>query len=253
MTGFAHVLAFGAHPDDVELTVGGTVLLLRARGYDVVIVDATRGELGTRGTPEIRAAEAQEAARRLGVSQRINLGLPDGHLRATDEARRKAVEVIRRFKPVVLLAPRPDDLHPDHAHLSVLVREAAFLSGVARFGEGPPHRARAVLQYASHTTFVPSFVVDVSAYFDAKKHAALAYRSQFFDPASKEPATYLSSSGFWAWWEARARHFGHLVGATHGEPFLVDGPLLVTDPVAQFADFGYYPKSNAPAKGPAAP
>ena len=161
------------------------------------------------------------------------------------DARKKVVDVIRRFRPVIVLAPRPDDLHPDHAHLSVLVREAAFLSGVARFGDGGvAHRPRALLQYASHTTFVPSLVVDVSAHFAAKKHAALAYKSQFFDPASKEPATYIASAGFWDWWEARARHYGHLVGATHGEPFLVDGPLLVNDPVAQFQDFGYYPKSS---------
>jgi bacillithiol biosynthesis deacetylase BshB1 len=216
-----------------------------------VIVDCTRGELGTRGSAEVRAVEAQEAARRLGVSQRLNLGFPDGHLRATDEARKKIVEVIRRFRPTIVLAPRHDDLHPDHAQLAVLVREAAFLSGVAKYGGGgAPHRPRAVLQYASHTTFTPSLVVDVGAHFAAKKHAALAYKSQFFDPASKEPATYISSAGFWDWWEARARHYGHLVGATHGEPFLVDGPVLVNDPVGQFADFGYYPKSQAQPGAP---
>jgi len=242
VTDQAHAIAFGAHPDDVELSVGGTVLLLRAKGYEVAIVDATRGELGTRGTPEVRAEEASEAARRLNVSHRINLELPDGNLRATDEARKKVVETIRRFRPAIVLAPRPDDLHPDHAHLGVLVREAAFLSGVRKFGSGgAPHRPRAVLQYASHTQFTPSLVVDVSEHFAAKKHAALAYKSQFFDPASSEPATYISSARFWDWWEARARHYGNLVGATHGEPFLVEAPLLVKDPVAQFLDFGYYP------------
>jgi bacillithiol biosynthesis deacetylase BshB1 len=243
MTDRADVIAFGSHPDDVELTVGGTVLLLRARGHEVAMVDLTRGELGTRGTPEIRAEEAAEAARRLGVKVRINLGLPDGHLRATDEARKKVVEVIRRLKPLVVLAPRPDDLHPDHAHASVLVREAAFLSGIARFGGGgAAHRPRAVLQYASHTQFDPSFVVDVSEHFAAKKHAALAYKSQFHDPGSKDPATYISSAGFWDWWEGRARYYGNLVGARYGEPFFVESPLLVADPVAQFRDFGYYPR-----------
>jgi LmbE family N-acetylglucosaminyl deacetylase len=144
---------------------------------------------------------------------------------------------------VIVIAPRPDDLHPDHAHASVLVREAAFLAGVARFGGGgAPHRPRAVLEYASHTMFPPSFVVDVSDHFAAKKHAALAYKSQFHDPGSKDPATYISSSGFWDWWEGRARHFGNLVGAKYGEPFFVEGPLLVRDPVAQFLDFGYYPR-----------
>jgi bacillithiol biosynthesis deacetylase BshB1 len=243
MTDGAHVLAFGGHPDDVELAVGGTILVLRGKGYEVAIVDCTRGELGTRGTAEVRATEAQEAARRLGVARRINLGLPDGSLRATDEARAKVVEVIRRLKPVIVLAPRPDDLHPDHAHAAVLVREAAFLAGVAKYGGGgSPHRPRAVLQYASHTMFTPSLVVDISEHFEKKKQAALAYKSQFFDPASKEPATYLASSGFWDWWEGRARHFGNLVGAKYGEPFLVEAPVLVKDPVAQFLDFGYYPR-----------
>lgn len=243
MSDHAPVVAFGGHPDDVELTVGGTILALRATGYDAVIVDCTRGELGTRGTAEIRAAEAQEAARRLNVARRINLGLPDGHVRATDEAREKVVEVIRKYRPVIVLSPRPDDLHPDHAHTATLVREAAFLAGVARFGKGgAPHRPRSVLQYAAHTLFAPSFVVDISEHFEAKKHAALAYRSQFFDPASKDPATYISSPGFWDWWEGRARHFGNLVGAKYGEPFIVESPLLVKDPVAQFQDFGYYPR-----------
>jgi bacillithiol biosynthesis deacetylase BshB1 len=239
----AHVVAFGSHPDDVELTAGGTILALRARGHEVVIVDCTRGELGTRGSAEIRAVEAQEAARRLKVTHRINLGLPDGHVRATDDARCKVVEVIRRFRPTILLSPRPDDLHPDHAHTALLVKEAAFLSGVARFGgAGAAHRPRAVLQYASHTLFAPSFVVDISDHFEAKKHAALAYKSQFFDANSKDPATYISSQGFWDWWEGRARHYGNLVGARYGEPFMVDGPILVKDPVEQFQDFGYYPK-----------
>lgn len=243
MNDHVHAVAFGSHPDDVELTVGGTVLAMRAKGHEVAIVDCTRGELGTRGTPEVRADEAKEAARRLGVTKRINLGLPDGHLRATDEARRKVVDVLRALRPVIVLAPREDDRHPDHAHTGLLVREAAFLAGITRYGAGgAPHRPRAVLHYASHTLFAPSFVVDVSAHFEAKKHAALAYKSQFHDPKSSEPATYIASTGFWDWWEGRARHFGHMVGAKYGEPFLVDAPLLVTDPVAQFLDFGYYPK-----------
>jgi bacillithiol biosynthesis deacetylase BshB1 len=242
-TARGRVLAIGAHPDDVELTVGGTILVLRSKGHDVVIADLTQGELGTRGTPAVRAREAAEAARRLGVARRVNLGLPDGHVRATDEARRAMVRLIREVRPVIVLGPRPDDLHPDHAHAATLVREASFLAGVARFGDGgAPHRPRAVLQYASHTVFAPSLVVDVSDHFEAKKHAALAYRSQFHDPASKEPATYVSSASFWDWWEGRARHFGNLVGARYGEPFLAEGPLLVKDPVAQFADFGYYPR-----------
>ncbi len=239
----ADVLAFGAHPDDVELGIGGTVLSLVAQGYRVVIVDLTRGELGTRGTPEIRAREAAEASRLLGASERVNLGLPDGSVLLDDVSRRKVVEVIRRFRPVIVCGPRPDDLHPDHAHASDIITDAAFLAGVRRWAaDGAPHRPRAVLEYASHTQFAPSFVVDVSPYFARKKEACLAYQSQFFNPASAEPATYISSTRFWDWWEGRARHYGNLVGAEFGEPFRVAGPLLVADPVAQFRDFGYYPK-----------
>ncbi len=243
----ADVLAFGAHPDDVELGVGGTILGMIARGRSVVIVDCTRGELGTRGTPEIREREAREAARLLGVETRVNLELPDGGVLLNDDSRRRVVEVIRRFKPTIVLAPRTDDLHPDHAHAARIIHDAAFLSGIRKWNaSGAAHRPRAVLEYASHTQFPPSFVVDITPHFARKKEACLAYRSQFFDPASTEPATYISSSRFWDWWEGRARHYGNMVGAGFGEPFHVATPLRVEDPVAQFEDFGYYPKTKTP-------
>lgn len=238
----ATVLAFGAHPDDVELTIGGTVALLVRSGHRVVIVDLTRGELGTRGTPKIRAEEAAEAARILGVETRENLELPDGGLGPERTQLSALVRVIRQHRPQLVLAPLEEDLHPDHKWAGRLIKEAAYLSGLRNWDPGlPPHRPRAILQYMSHTRVAASLVIDVTETFETKRRACLAYRSQFHDPDSQEPATYISSEPFWAWWEARARHDGHAIGATFGEAFVHQGPLPVRDPVEQFRSFGYYP------------
>ena len=239
------VLAFGAHPDDVELTVGGTVLSLVDQGYTVGIVDMTRGEMGTRGTPEIRAREAAEAARRLGVSVRRNLGLPDGRVALDDTSREEAIRVLRDLRPSLVLAPVEVDLHPDHQWTGRIVKEACFLAGLERWSTGQrPHRPRTTLGYVTHTTVEPDVVIDITPFFTKKKEACLAYQSQFHDPESNEPATYISSSGFWDWWEARARSYGHAIGVTYGEGLVHDGPVPVTDPVRQFVDFGYYPVSE---------
>jgi len=239
------VLAFGAHPDDVELTVGGTVLALRAQGYTVGIVDMTRGEMGTRGSPEIRAQEATEAARRLGVEQRRNLGLPDGRVALDDASREAAIRVLREFRPTLVLAPVERDLHPDHGWTGRIVREACFLAGLERWDTGQPrHRPRAVLGYFSHTTVEPDLVIDITQFYEQKKAACLAYASQFHDPDSSELATYISSEGFWDWWEARARSLGQRIGAAFGEGFVHDGPVPVRDPVKQFETFGYYPDTD---------
>ena len=240
------VLAFGAHPDDVELTVGGTVLALRAQGYSVGIVDLTGGEMGTRGTPELRAREAAEAARRLGVEERRNLGLPDGRLTLDETSRSEVIRVLREFRPTLVLAPIESDLHPDHGWTGRIVREASFLAGLERWDTGQAaHRPRTVLGYFSHTTVEPDLVIDITPFFEQKKEACLAYASQFHNPASDEAPTYISSEGFWDWWEARARSFGHRIGATFGEGFVHEGPIPIRDPVKQFVEFGYYPSGDA--------
>jgi bacillithiol biosynthesis deacetylase BshB1 len=236
------VLAFGAHPDDVELSVGGTLLSLAAKGYKTAIVDMTRGELGTRGTPEIRAEEAANAATLLRVSIRRNLGLPDGGVERNEQSRVAVAHVIRELKPTIILAPLEKDLHPDHAATGRILTEAAFLSGVARFHPAhSAHRARTILRYPSHTIAEPDLVVDITEHFEAKRQACLAYKSQFHDPKSKEASTYISSSAFWEWWEARARSFGHRIGVTFGEAYVHEGPLPVPDPVSLFKGYGYYP------------
>jgi bacillithiol biosynthesis deacetylase BshB1 len=244
-----HALAFGAHPDDVELTVGGTLLVLADLGYRTAVVDLTRGELGTRGTPEIRAREAAEAAARLGVAHRENLDLGDGAILPSDAVRAALVGAIRRLRPTLVLGPIDRDLHPDHAWGGRLLQDACFLAGVARYAPGlPAHRPRALLGYVSHTEVEPSLVVDISAVFDRKRQACEAYTSQFHDPKAGPADTYLSRPEFWEWWEARARNAGHSIGVRFGEPLIFAGPIPVPDPVAQFADYGYYPKSE-PARG----
>jgi bacillithiol biosynthesis deacetylase BshB1 len=237
------ILAFGAHPDDVELTMGGLLLAARARGQSVVIVDLTRGEKGTRGDAATRAKEASEAARILGVQEREQLALPDCGVLLTEEARLRVMESMRRWRPRIVLAPDEEDLHPDHAWTGRLVREAAFLAGVGKLGQGGAHRPRAVLTACMHHLREPSFIVDISAHFQRKKEACLAYRSQFHNPASTEPETYIARPEFFVWWEARARTLGHTIGVQFGEGYMHRGPLRVDDPVQLFAHPGRYPSA----------
>lgn len=244
------VAAFGAHPDDVELAVGGSVRRLVEQGYRVALVDLTPGQLATRGTPRQREQEAEKAAEILGVAGRSNAGLQDGDLLPTREGREAVIRQIRALRPKVVLAPAQEDLHPDHRWAGVLVKEAAFLAGLARWDTGQePYRPRVVLHYFLHTQHRPDLVVDVTTTFEIKRRACQAYRSQFHDPDSRERATYISSEGFWDWWEGRARHYGNLIGATFGEPFLHDGPLPVGDMVSQFRSFGYYPPASGDEDG----
>ena len=242
------VLAFGAHPDDVDLTVGGTVSLLVSQGHRVGIVDMTRGEMGTRGTPETRAEEAQEAARILGAEVRESLGLPDGRVLLDDTSRTAVIRALRTYRPRLVLAPIAEDLHPDHKWTGVIVREAAFLAGLRRWDTGQePHRPRTVLGYASHTLFDPDIVVDVTDHFETKRRACLAFKSQFHDPNSAEPATYIAGDRFWDWWEGRARHFGNRIGATFGEPLQHEGPIPGHDLVGPVPRLRLLPVAELPA------
>ena len=225
------VLAVGVHPDDVELGCGGTLLKLRAAGRSVAILDLTRGELGTRGTPELRVQEAAAAARLLGVDQRLNLGLRDGFLGASEAEVRAVIGVLRALRPRVVLANALDDRHPDHGQAAALVRRACFLSGLRRIetrsgGESQaPWRPDNLFHYIQDRWMLPSFVVDVSAHFEAKLVAVRAFASQFYDPQSQEPETYIASQAFWEYHRARAQELGHFIGAAYGEGFVAGGPL----------------------------
>ena len=226
------VLAFGAHPDDVELGCGGTLLSLRERGYRFAIVDLTAGEKGSRGTRETRAAEAKAAAERMGATGRECLGLPDTRVEATAGAIRLAVEAIRKWRPRLVIAQNPTDEHPDHAAGAQIVARAAFLSPLTNYeAEGEPHRVSRVIRYSRHTWFRPSFVVDISDFVERKLEAIRCYRSQFTrgEPGPKTP---ISAPDFEDDLLALWRFHGRGIGALHAEPFAMDGPPAVPDPVA---------------------
>jgi len=229
------LLAIFAHPDDVELAVGGTLLKMKHLGYRTGALDVTQGEMGTRGSVEGRSAEAEEAAQILKLDVRENLGLPDGHVFADDASRTKLVRVLRRLKPRVLMTHQHDDPHPDHNHIVQLVRESARLASMFKYDEETGSEKIAVPMVA-HNVFsrrvVPSFIVDISDFLDDKMNAIRAHRSQFYDPNSKEPETRLSSKEFLVELENRSRFFGSLIGTMAGEPFYVREALNIDDPVA---------------------
>lgn len=228
------ILAVFAHPDDVELTVGGTMLRMKHLGYRTGIVDVTRGEMGTRGTPEGRADEAAAAAKILKLDLRENLELPDGHVFADDRSRTVLVRVLRRLKPKVVLTHQLDDPHPDHDHIANLVRESARLASMRRYDEESGQEAIAVPRVA-HNIFSrrvqPSFVVDISDFLEGKMAAIRVHRSQFFDPDSTEPETRLTAKTFLNEIETRSRYFGSLIGVAAGEPYFVREVLNVPDPL----------------------
>ena len=229
------VLAVFAHPDDMELAVGGTLLKMKSLGYATGALDITQGEMGTRGTTKGRAAEAGEAAKILKLDVRENLGLPDGHVFADDESRKKLVRVLRRIKPKLILTHQDGDPHPDHNHIVQLVRESARLASMFRYDEETGNEKIPVPAVA-HNLFslrvVPSFIVDISDFLEEKMAAIRAHRSQFYDPNSKDPATRLSDKNFLFDLENRSRHFGTMIGVAAGEPFYVREALNVDDPIA---------------------
>lgn len=228
------ILAIFAHPDDVELTVGGTMLKMKHLGYRTGALDVTAGEMGTRGTAEGRAVEASEAAGILKLDIRENLGLPDGHVFVTDVERTAMVRALRRLKPRVILTHQLDDPHPDHDHIAQLVRESARLASMLRFDEETGGE-KIPVPIVAHNIFSrrvePSFVVDITNFLEQKMQAIRAHRSQFYDPASGEPETRLTAKTFLDELETRSRYFGSLIGAAAGEPFFVRETLNVHDPV----------------------
>lgn len=228
------ILAIFAHPDDLELTVGGTMLKMKQLGYRTGALDVTRGEMGTRGTVEGRAKEAEDAAKILLLDVRENLGLPDGHVFADDDSRAAMVRVLRRLKPRVILTHQLDDPHPDHDHIAHLVREAARLSSMRGYdpdtgGDKIPVPMVAYNIFSRRVE--PSFVVDISDVLEEKMDAIRAHASQFYDPNSTEPETRLTDKHFLNELENRSRYFGSLIGVAAGEPFYVREALNIPDPI----------------------
>lgn len=227
------ILAFGAHPDDVELGCAGTILKEVALGKKVGIVDLTRGELGTRGSAEIRDKEAAAAAAILGVSVRENLAFRDGFF-VNDEAHQlEIIRMIRKYQPEIVLCNAVDDRHIDHPKGSQLVSDACFLSGLIRITtsldgeEQKAWRPKVVYHYMQWKNLVPDFVVDITGYVEQKTAAILAYSSQFYDPNSKEPESPISSKNFLESLNYRSRDLGRLTGLEHAEGFTAERYLAV--------------------------
>lgn len=234
MTFLSDALFIGAHPDDGEILAGGLMAAMAAKGRRVVLADATRGEMGTRGTAEERAIEAQEAARILGV-ERINLGIPDGGIgRDLEAATRAVVRAIREHRPRVVFTHTGDDHHPDHNALHAAVKQAFFLSNVLKFQTGQERfTARRLLYFWSHRTNIPprvDFIADITSTWETKVAALKAHKSQVAGTGYEGPQTFLTGDLFWHRIEARFAYFGSLINVRYGEPFLAEGTLRVDDP-----------------------
>jgi bacillithiol biosynthesis deacetylase BshB1 len=221
------ILVLSAHPDDAELGCGGTILKHVAQGHKVGVVDLTKGELGTRGTPETRAQEAADSAKILGLAVRENLGLPDGFFRNEREHQLEVVKAIRKFQPDIVLANARYDRHPDHGRGSELAFESCFLAGLSKIStavggkEQQTWRPKVLYHYIQSQFITPDFVVDVTDQWEKKMDAIRAFRTQFYDPSNKEPDTYISNPGFMKLLESRGNELGHAIGAKYGEGFTV--------------------------------
>lgn len=227
------ILAFGAHPDDVELGCAGTILKEISLGKKVGIIDLTRGELGTRGSAEIRDQEANAAAEILGVSVRENLGMRDGFFVNDEKHQLEIIKMIRKYKPEIVLCNAIDDRHIDHGKGSKLVSDACFLSGLMKIAtaldgkEQESWRPKLVYHYIQWKDIKPDFVVDITGFTDKKIEAILAYGSQFYSATSKEPESPISSKNFLESLNYRSRDLGRLVGVEHAEGFTVERYLAV--------------------------
>ena len=227
------ILAFGAHPDDIELGCGGTIVRAVSQGKKVGLVDLTRGELGTRGTAEIRDREAKAAATVLGASFRENLGFRDAFFINDEAHQKKVIETIRRYRPTVVLCNAIEDRHIDHAKGSRLVSDACFLAGLQKIkidvkGESlPAWRPDVVYHYIQWKDITPDFVMDISEQLEAKIEAIQAYKSQFYDPQSTAPETPISSKNFFESVRYRAQNLGRLAGVAAAEGFTVERSPLI--------------------------
>ena len=219
------VLIFAAHPDDAELAMGGTIAKLTRAGLKVGVSDLSQGELGTRGDEKIRTKESQKATEILKLAHRENLGFKDGSLKFKDDYLKIIISRIRKFRPKIIFAPYSNDRHPDHIGTSQLVKEAMFFSGLPKFAteeNGKPqtaYRPQKLFYYMQTYEFKPTFIIDISHTFDIKMKTVLAYKTQFYNPNSKGPVTFISQPKFLKYLEARARSYGFKIDKEYGEPF----------------------------------
>ncbi len=229
------ILAFAAHPDDVEMSCGATIVKYSSLGRKVGIVDFTSGQMGTRGTPELRLQEAARAAEIMQLTARENLGFEDIFFKNDIDHQMEVVKMIRKYRPEIILANAPQDRHPDHGRAAEIVKAAVFLSGLAKLettldGEPQvPYRPRSVYHYIQSTMLKPDFVEDVSGYWQQRQEAIAAFASQFHDPNGNEPETFISSPIFLQMLDARGKMLGQSIGAEYGEGFVVNRNLGVSD------------------------
>jgi len=229
------ILAFGAHPDDVELSAAGTLLKHQAAGAKIGIIDLTEGELGSRGTVDTRYAEAKAAGEILQLSVRENLQMGDGFFTHSEENLLKIVQQIRRFQPTIVFANAHSDRHPDHAKGSKLVSEACFLAGLSKIStswdgeEQIAYRPKAVYHYIQDHYLVPDFVIDVTDFVPQKMNAIKAYKTQFWDPNSTEPKTPISGEEFFEFLHGRMAQYGRSIGVKYAEGFTVERTLGVSN------------------------
>lgn len=225
------ILAIAAHPDDVEISAGGTILKSIEQGKTVGIVDLTRGELGTRGSGELRLEEAAEASKRLGITARENLGLKDGFFKDDEASMRLLIEAIRKYRPEIVLTNAPSDRHPDHGRASKFVNDACFFAGLPKIetGDLKAHRPKAVYMFVQDYYLKPDFVVDVTEYWERKENVLRAFGSQFFNPDSKEPVTPISGADFFDFLRARGSNFGRPAGFKYAEGFITTRQPGVND------------------------
>ncbi|MCP5104405.1 MAG: bacillithiol biosynthesis deacetylase BshB1 [bacterium] len=232
------ILAVGAHPDDVEMFMGGTLLRMKAMGRKTAVCDLTRGEAGTYGTPETREAEMQKASAVLGLDARVTLDIPDGGVRNNGENRLKVIEVIRKMKPELVFSFADRALrHPDHSHCGRLVQECCYMAGLRKIEtESPAFRPAAYIGFPELIFDAPSFVIDVTEFFDKRQEAIRCFGTQVITPGEddSETKTFIRSNSFWDIQEARAGMAGALINVRYGEPFYTDKPPRITDPLEAF-------------------
>lgn len=230
-----YLLAFGAHPDDVEISAGGTIAKHIALGKTVALVDLTRGELGTRGTAETRDLEAAHAASVLGIHQRINLNLGDGFFEHNEENLLSIVRCLRHFRPEIVLANAIHDRHPDHGKGAKLVSDACFLAGLPKIqtawnGENQAAwRPKNLFHYIQDRHITPDFAIDVTDFYSKKFEALMCYKTQFYDPSSTEPDTPISGINFFDYLESRMRTTGRELQVDYAEGFTVSRLVGVND------------------------
>jgi len=219
-------LVFGAHPDDVELFCGGTICKISTSGKSIGIVDLTRGEKGSRGTPEEREKEAEKSAKVLGVKIRENLHIPDTELVNNRENQLKIIKVLRQYKPEIIIIPYRKARHPDHKDAHYLINDAVYYSGLLNIKtENSPYRPRTTICYLNNFEVIPSFIIDISNEFTKKIEALKTYKTQFFNLDYKGYQTLISSGKFFEFVETKAKFYGFMISKDYGEPFIVDTPF----------------------------